>query len=397
MSKVIIHINGVITDQKSKDVSTSFKDVVDTLNANPGFDSIECIIRSGGGSVETGMAIYDLLKGWNVPIHTKAIGMCGSIATVIFLAGDTRSISNNCPFFIHNPYLSEISGDADTLTLAATDLNKVQNKMVALYMDFCKGKLDESQIRQMMKIQTDIESNDALSYGFATEIWTEMNINAYYQGHQINAKQDKMKNDKSFMKKQSGGFFSKLFGGKVQAFKATTNENAEVEITTASGDENYAIGDAVMLISDGSPATGEHTLPDGNTIVVDASGLITEIKPTADASANEIADLKAQLEKLKAENKAKEDAQANGATEKANLVAELAKETAKANDLAIKANDLQKANENIVATANAMMTKNEIKAEVDRILTMANAKVEETKPANQLTEYQKAIAARYEK
>ena len=78
-------------------------------------------INSGGGDVIEGFAIYDYLntiKKSGVTVNTEGIGIVGSIATVIFQAGDERMLHPNTEFFIHNPYVTPFGEpiDADTVT-----------------------------------------------------------------------------------------------------------------------------------------------------------------------------------------------------------------------------------------------------------------------------------------
>ena len=57
-------------------------------------DTIDVVINSVGGSVYEGMAIYGALKNDPRPVKTTILGIGASIASVIFMAGDEREISD---------------------------------------------------------------------------------------------------------------------------------------------------------------------------------------------------------------------------------------------------------------------------------------------------------------
>jgi hypothetical protein len=63
------------------------------------------------------------------------------------------------------------------------------------------------------------------------------------------------------------------------------------------------VGSLVELVAGGNAPEGEHILEDGTTIVVDATGAITEIKVKEEIESNdELAKAKAKIAELEAEN-----------------------------------------------------------------------------------------------
>ena len=90
---------------------------LETLEA----DTINVHINSCGGEVAEGLAIYNRLKQHKAKIKTYCDGFACSIASVIFMAGDERVMSNASTLMIHNPW-TWISGNAAELRKTAEDL-----------------------------------------------------------------------------------------------------------------------------------------------------------------------------------------------------------------------------------------------------------------------------------
>ena len=92
-------------------------------------------IKSFGGDVEEGFAIYSELRRYakenNAKVTTLAEGQCASIATVIFLAGDERLVTEFTQPFVHNAWCYAM-GDAQTLSKTAVDLEVVNDQYVKL-------------------------------------------------------------------------------------------------------------------------------------------------------------------------------------------------------------------------------------------------------------------------
>lgn len=70
--------------------------------------AIDIYINSPGGDAHSGLAIYDYLRTFPRIINTHIMGVCASAATMIFLGGDYRYMSENSVMMIHHPrYISQ--------------------------------------------------------------------------------------------------------------------------------------------------------------------------------------------------------------------------------------------------------------------------------------------------
>lgn len=96
---------------------------------------ISIFINSPGGSVQAGLAIYDLMTKWcDKLINVTCIGQASSIATIILAAGDKgkRYIYPNSTVLIHEPSIitnQNYMGNATSIKQTAISLIETKNKL----------------------------------------------------------------------------------------------------------------------------------------------------------------------------------------------------------------------------------------------------------------------------
>lgn len=132
-------------------------------------DVINVYINSYGGEVAEGLAIYNSLKRHNAKVVTVDDGFACSIASVIFMAGDERKMSDASLLMIHNAW-TYASGNAEELRKAAEDLDKITSASVAAYMT--NVTITEEEVKQLMDDETWLTPQECIEKGFATEILT---------------------------------------------------------------------------------------------------------------------------------------------------------------------------------------------------------------------------------
>lgn len=136
-------------------------------------------INSYGGEVAEGLAIYNLLKSYEGEVTTICDGFACSAASVVFMAGAKRIMPRSSLLMIHNAW-TWASGDADDLRKAADDLEKITQPSVAIYTSV--SNLDSDEIKAMMDDETWIDADEALDFGFATEISEETAMQSLKDG-----------------------------------------------------------------------------------------------------------------------------------------------------------------------------------------------------------------------
>lgn len=136
-------------------------------------------INSYGGEVAEGLAIYNLLKSYPGEVTTICDGFACSAASVVFMAGAKRIMPRSSLLMIHNAW-TWASGDADDLRKAADDLEKITQPSVEIYTSV--SNLDADEIKAMMDAETWIDADEALDFGFATEISEEAAMQSVKDG-----------------------------------------------------------------------------------------------------------------------------------------------------------------------------------------------------------------------
>ncbi len=130
-------------------------------------DTINVHISSYGGEVMEGLAIYNSLKQHKAKIRTYCDGFACSIASVIFMAGRERIISNVSLLMAHNAW-TNIEGNAQELRKAADDLDKITQASINAYMEHVN--ISEAEIKKLLDNETWLTPQEALDLGFATAI-----------------------------------------------------------------------------------------------------------------------------------------------------------------------------------------------------------------------------------
>ena len=130
-------------------------------------DQINVGINSYGGDISEGLAIYNALKRNSAKVTTRCDGFACSIASVIFMAGDERIMSDPSLLMIHNGW-TVADGDAAALRKAADDIEKMTNASVSIYA--AATGISEDDLRAMMDAETWLDPSEAVELGFATSV-----------------------------------------------------------------------------------------------------------------------------------------------------------------------------------------------------------------------------------
>ena len=303
---------------------SALKKFLDSLESD--VTDIHVAINSGGGSVVEGWAIYDKLKTSGKKITTIGEGMVGSIATIIFMAGDVRKLHENSRFFIHNPYWQPDSPtpmEADDLITLGESLQAEQKKILDFYSKQTGTGIE--QLEPLMQKATDLTSTQAVEMGFANEIITTSVNYKPYKLVAFVATENKPKQIKMNKNEQSVSWIKRSFT-KLAAMINGVTLNMEMPVKDASGNEvllyveseteDLTGKSAYLLDADGN----ETPAPDGdytdanNRIIKISGGVVSEVveaeaKKHDDEKETKMEDLIAKIAELE--------------TIKANLTSEL--------------------------------------------------------------------------
>ena len=127
-------------------------------------------INSYVGAVAQGLAIYSALRRHKARVRTTCDGFACSIASVIFMAGDERLMSDASLLMIHNAWTSAIGVNAADLRKLADDMDTITSASKSAYM--ARVSITEDELTELMDAETWITPADAVDMGFATAIET---------------------------------------------------------------------------------------------------------------------------------------------------------------------------------------------------------------------------------
>lgn len=160
----IIMLSGEIDDNVSNIVVAELL-YLDSLN----HDDIQIYINSPGGSITSGMAIYDTMNFIKSDVSTICIGMAASMAAFLLSSGKKgkRFALENSEIMIHQP-LGGVKGQATEIKIAAERILKLKDKLNKILAKNTKQNL--KKIEQDTERDNFMEANIAKEYGIIDKI-----------------------------------------------------------------------------------------------------------------------------------------------------------------------------------------------------------------------------------
>lgn len=160
----IILLNGEINDDCANIVVAQLL-YLDSLNN----DDINLYINSPGGSITSGMAIYDTMNYVSSNVSTICIGMCASMAAFLLSSGQKgkRYCLPNGEVMIHQP-LGGAQGQATEIKIAAERILKLKHKLNTILAK--NTNQDIKKIEQDTERDYFLDANEALQYGLVDKI-----------------------------------------------------------------------------------------------------------------------------------------------------------------------------------------------------------------------------------
>ena len=158
----IIFLTGEINDSVASIVISELL-YLDNLSN----EDIYLYINSPGGSITTGMSIYDTMNFIKSKVITIGIGMTASMAAFLLSSGNIRYALPNTEVMIHQP-LGGAQGQATDIKIAAERIIKLKEKLNQI--------LAKNTNQPLEKIYNDTErdnflsANEALEYGLIDKI-----------------------------------------------------------------------------------------------------------------------------------------------------------------------------------------------------------------------------------
>ena len=126
-------------------------------------------INSPGGSITSGMAIYDTMQYIGCDVATYCIGQASSMGAILLAAGTAgkRNALPNSRIMIHQP-LAGMEGTASALAIHAREVLKVKQRMNEILLPHTGQTLE--QIEQDTDRDNFMTAEEAQSYGLIDNV-----------------------------------------------------------------------------------------------------------------------------------------------------------------------------------------------------------------------------------
>ena len=165
-----IYLAGFVDIDGWGDITLSgVRSAVESARAENASEDITIVLNSPGGDVMEGLAIYNYLK--RAKVNVEISGMAASIASIIALAGQHVAIYDNSSLFVHHAWSYIGDANADEARTAADRMEAVDAMITTVYA--ARG-LSEEKITEIMDGPdgkgTLIGASDALAIGLVDEV-----------------------------------------------------------------------------------------------------------------------------------------------------------------------------------------------------------------------------------
>ena len=160
----IIVLTGEIEDNMASLIVSELL-YLDSIN----HDDIHLYINSPGGSVSSGLAIYDTMNLVKSDVNTYGVGLSASMGAFL-LAGGTkgkRCILENAEVMIHE-VASGVSGKSTEIEVQTEHLKKIKNRVNKILAKNTNKNI--KQIEKDTKIDNYMNADEALKYHLVDKI-----------------------------------------------------------------------------------------------------------------------------------------------------------------------------------------------------------------------------------
>ena len=140
-------------------------------------EDISIFISSPGGSINAGLAIYDVIRALEgkININMYGYGMVASMAAVLLASGhkEHRFLMPNSKMLLHEPLISNgVSGSCSNITQTAEKILEAKKKLCVLLSKHCNKSLKEIEKTLAGGVDVIMDANESLKFGLIDDIKT---------------------------------------------------------------------------------------------------------------------------------------------------------------------------------------------------------------------------------
>lgn len=161
-----IRLFGELTEEKASEVVEKILKLKEE-----GKEKVTFIIDSKDGNFSAYTKIKNIIEVTGIEVDTICIGFAFSTAACIFLLGKNRIMyGKDSKISFHEPYV-KISGNYSTLLERLEEFKEQYDwVMDAIYATFKSRFFTEIDVKQEVRNEWFLASDEALRYGFATDV-----------------------------------------------------------------------------------------------------------------------------------------------------------------------------------------------------------------------------------
>ncbi len=130
---------------------------------------ISIYINSPGGSIYSGLAIYDTMRFIKPDVATMCVGVAMSMGSLLLAAGTKgkRAVLPNSRILIHQPSAG-FEGQSTDIEIHAREILNVRKRIDQIYAEHTG--LSEDQVRSDMERDRFFTADQALEYGLVDKV-----------------------------------------------------------------------------------------------------------------------------------------------------------------------------------------------------------------------------------
>ena len=171
----IIFLNGPIEDSVASVVTAQLL----YLEAEDPGKTISLYINSPGGSVTSGLAIYDTMQFIRCPVSTICVGQAASMGSLLLAGGSAgqRFSLPNARIMVHQPS-GGAQGMASDIAIQAEEILRMRSALNGLYVQHTDRSLEE--VESAMDRDKFMTAEEAISFGLVDSVLcsrTDENLN----------------------------------------------------------------------------------------------------------------------------------------------------------------------------------------------------------------------------
>lgn len=159
-----------IEGEINAEAACEFVKKVMLLNSESSDKTIDILINSPGGEINSGMLMYDVIQSSKAPIRTFCIGRAYSMGAVLFACGNHgRYMLPHSELMIHEPLISNrVGGSTSSIKSISDSLLETKRKM-NLILAKHTGKTEE-EIELATSFDHYLTPEESIDFGMCDEI-----------------------------------------------------------------------------------------------------------------------------------------------------------------------------------------------------------------------------------